>query len=247
LGLFLQIVVFLIVAAALGFAVGWLMRGARLQEEHDSSIRGWGARLSSVESERDQLREQLAAAGEGKAASERAQCEAEQRAATGEPELRARATRLERELEEARERGAGQQAEIERLEGKVAELQTGAAAPARAPAAGDAAPAAANHDLAEPAGLPEETPPLALPGAQGQPDDLKRISGIGPGIERTLHELGIYHFHQIAAFTPANIAWINRRLRFKGRIEREDWIGQARTLAEDGAAAPGERQQAGHS
>ena len=245
MGLFLQIVVFLIIAAALGFAVGWLMRGARLQEEHDSSVRGWGARLSSVESERDQLREQLAAAGEGKAASERAQREAEQRAASGEPELRARATRLERELEEARERGAGQQAEIERLEAKVAELQTGAAA--SVPIAGDAAPAAADHDLAEPAGLPEETPPLALPGAQGQADDLKRISGIGPGIERTLHELGVYHFHQIAAFTPANVAWVNRRLRFKGRIEREDWIGQARALAEDGAAAPGERQQAGHS
>ena len=245
MGLFLQIVVFLIVAAALGFAVGWLMRGARLQEEHDSSVRGWGARLSSVESERDQLREQLAAAGEGKAASERAQREAEQRAATGEPELRARATRLERELEEARERGAGQQAEIERLEAQGRRAADGRCRAGAGRGRRDAA--AADHDLAEPAGLPEETPPLALPGAQGQPDDLKRISGIGPGIERTLHDLGIYHFHQIAAFTPANIAWINRRLRFKGRIEREDWIGQARALAEDGAAAPGERQQAGHS
>ena len=47
----------------------------------------------------------------------------------------------------------------------------------------------------------------------------------------TLHGLGIFHFRQIAAFTPDNVAWINRHLRFKGRIEREHWIEQARALA----------------
>ncbi|MGH6918742.1 MAG: NADH-quinone oxidoreductase subunit E, partial [Geminicoccaceae bacterium] len=65
----------------------------------------------------------------------------------------------------------------------------------------------------------------------GEPDDLKTISGIGPAIEKILHELGIYHFRQIADFTPDNVAWVNEHLRFKGRIEREDWIGQARKLA----------------
>ncbi len=161
--LVLQIVVFLIVAAALGFAVGWVMRGARLQEEHDSSIQQWRARLNSVEGERDQLRGQLALAGEGKAASERAQREAEQRAATGDPELKARATRLERELEEAQSSRATQRAEIERLQARIAELQAGAAAP---PAA--AVPTAPESVAPPAAGAPEETPPLALPGAAGR-------------------------------------------------------------------------------
>ena len=72
-------------------------------------------------------------------------------------------------------------------------------------------------------------PPLSAP--DGEPDDLQRISGIGPGIEKTLHALGIYHFRQIAELTPDNVAWIDQRLRFRGRIEREDWIGQAKRLA----------------
>ena len=71
------------------------------------------------------------------------------------------------------------------------------------------------------------TPPRPLPGPEGEPDDLKLISGIGPGIEKTLHGLGIYHFRQIAELTPDNVAWIDQRLRFRGRIQREDWIGQA--------------------
>jgi formylglycine-generating enzyme required for sulfatase activity len=75
------------------------------------------------------------------------------------------------------------------------------------------------------------TPPPALPTPEGEPDDLKRISGIGPGIEKTLHALGIFHFRQIAELTPGNIARIDQRLRFPGCIAREDWIGQARRLA----------------
>jgi NADH-quinone oxidoreductase subunit E len=98
-----------------------------------------------------------------------------------------------------------------------------ATAPAQArPPAGPAAP---------PATALAGAPPQGLAAPEGEPDDLQQISGIGPGIEKILHELGIYHFRQIAEFTPDNVAWVNQRLRFKGRIEREDWIGQARRLA----------------
>lgn len=78
-------------------------------------------------------------------------------------------------------------------------------------------------------------------------DDLKRISGIGPTIERTLNDLGIYRFAQIAAFTPENIVWVDRHLRFKGRIEREEWVGQARTLIaeREGLGAGAERPRQG--
>lgn len=220
MGLFLQIVVFLIIAAALGFAVGWLLRGTRLEEE-SAGTEPLRARLDSAEQESSRLHGELAAAGEARAAAERAQREAAQSAAAGDPELTARVTRLERELEEAHAKESEQRSEIERLEMVIAELETGAA---EAPAAVDL-PADADAG---------DGPPEGLPGPDGEPDDLKRISGIGPGIEKTLHELGVFHFRQIAAFTPANVAWVNRRLRFKGRIEREDWIGQARTLASGG-------------
>jgi NADH-quinone oxidoreductase subunit E len=96
-------------------------------------------------------------------------------------------------------------------------------------------PAAAPPPATEPAAAPPDdragTPPQGLSAPEGEPDDLKKISGIGPGIEKTLNGLGIYHFRQIAAFTPDNVAWVNQHLRFKGRIEREDWIEQARKLA----------------
>lgn len=62
-------------------------------------------------------------------------------------------------------------------------------------------------------------------------DDLQRIVGIGPKNEGLLHGLGIYYFHQIAAWDADNIVWVNSYLRFKGRIEREDWVGQAKVFA----------------
>ena len=78
--------------------------------------------------------------------------------------------------------------------------------------------------------------PTGLEAPRGAPDNLKLISGIGPKLEQTLHGLGIYHFDQIAAFTPENVAWVDEHLNFKGRIEREDWINQAKNLAAGAAA-----------
>ena len=70
-----------------------------------------------------------------------------------------------------------------------------------------------------------------------QKDDLKLVSGIGPKIESTLNELGIFHFSQIAAWTGDNVAWVDGYLSFKGRIQRENWISQAKELAEAGSGA----------
>jgi predicted flap endonuclease-1-like 5' DNA nuclease len=65
----------------------------------------------------------------------------------------------------------------------------------------------------------------------GAPDDLKRIRGIGPQNEGRLHALGIWHFGQIAAWSAENAKWIGSYLAFRGRIERERWIDQAKELA----------------
>ena len=74
-------------------------------------------------------------------------------------------------------------------------------------------------------------PPFGLEEPQGEPDDLTEIVGVGKVFEDTLHSLGIYHFRQIAAFGPVEIARINAELKeFKGRIEHDDWIGQAKEL-----------------
>lgn len=62
-------------------------------------------------------------------------------------------------------------------------------------------------------------------------DDLKRIKGVGPAIEKTLNELGIFRLSQIAAMSEYDIDRVASRLKgFRSRIYREDWIGQARDL-----------------
>ncbi len=68
----------------------------------------------------------------------------------------------------------------------------------------------------------------------GGADDLQKITGVGPKLEETLNSLGIWHFDQVAALTKDDIAWVDERLRFKGRIERDDWVGQAKKLASGG-------------
>lgn len=67
-------------------------------------------------------------------------------------------------------------------------------------------------------------------------DDLKRINGIGAVLEQKLNSLGIFHFHQIASWGSAEIAWIDDYLSFKGRVLREKWIPQAKVLSEKGDA-----------
>ncbi len=81
-----------------------------------------------------------------------------------------------------------------------------------------------------------EQPDLLAKPRKGEADDLKTISGIGPKIEALLNGLGVFHFDQIAAWTPENTAWVDAQLKFKGRIEREDWIAQARKLSEEKGA-----------
>lgn len=64
-----------------------------------------------------------------------------------------------------------------------------------------------------------------------KPDDLKLISGVGPKLEGVLNELGVYKFEQIAKWKKAEREWVDDYLKFKGRIERDDWVKQAKSLA----------------
>ena len=89
-----------------------------------------------------------------------------------------------------------------------------------------------------PAPVVEELPAMRPAGLtsprNGVPDDLQRIRGIGKKNEELLNTLGIFHFGQIAAWTPAELRWVGLQIKFPERIERDDWIGQATVLASGG-------------
>jgi predicted flap endonuclease-1-like 5' DNA nuclease len=92
-----------------------------------------------------------------------------------------------------------------------------------------AAPKPAPAPVAAPA---PDGKPVGLAGPRGgKADDLKRIRGIGKQNEGRLHGLGIWHFDQIAAWNKKQIEWVGDYLAFPGRIEREEWVAQAKVLA----------------
>ena len=106
-------------------------------------------------------------------------------------------------------------------------------------AAPKAAKKAAPKKEAAPAAAPKAEAPkkeaapkkAAAPKASGEADKLTTINGIGPVIEKKLIALGITTFQQIADLDDAKKADIEEQLSFKGRIDREDWINQAKELA----------------
>jgi small subunit ribosomal protein S2 len=71
---------------------------------------------------------------------------------------------------------------------------------------------------------------------RGEADDLKRITGISPKLEQRLNDLGVYHFWQVADLDPGAMAALDKALGTKGRIQRDDWVAQARKLADAAAA-----------
>lgn len=64
-----------------------------------------------------------------------------------------------------------------------------------------------------------------------KPDDLKLITGVGPKLEQVLNSLGIWTYRRVADLSSAEIDWIEDYLSFKGRITRDDWLGQAAKFA----------------
>jgi len=87
--------------------------------------------------------------------------------------------------------------------------------------------AAAPKPKAKKAAPKAEAAPAAAPGG----DDLKKLSGVGPALEKKLHANGVTTFAQIAAWGADEIAEFDEKLSFKGRIERENWVAQAAELA----------------
>jgi len=101
-------------------------------------------------------------------------------------------------------------------------------------------PVKQTQSFVEPVSTPQPVPEVKksikkvsfLSEAPADIDDLKRIKGVGAVLEKTLNELGIYQFKQIAAFTRDEVEWVDDSLSFPGRIDREEWIDQAKKLSE---------------
>jgi NADH-quinone oxidoreductase subunit E len=130
---------------------------------------------------------------------------------------------------------------VKRIDGTEVPLSTPWLGMPSAKPAAKPAPAA---KLAEVPAAPKEggRKPKALKAARkGKADDLKLILGIGPKLEALCHQLGFFHFDQIADWTADEIAWVDENLEgFKGRVTRDRWVVQAKVLAAGGTVAEAE-------
>ncbi len=98
------------------------------------------------------------------------------------------------------------------------------------PVVEEATPVAAEPVVEEAPAADDAAAPL-FDAPEGDADDLKLISGVGPVLETKLHGLGIKKFAQVAAFTADDVSRVDDALSFKGRIDRDNWIEQAKELA----------------
>ena len=113
---------------------------------------------------------------------------------------------------------------------RIEEILTGGKKPsAKKPAAKTRKPKA---EPAAEAAQPAEAPAFTRP--DGEPDDLKKLPGVGPATEKKLNALGIATYAQIAAFTAAEIETVDAALKLKGKIEQDDWPALAKELAGEG-------------
>jgi len=93
--------------------------------------------------------------------------------------------------------------------------------------------AAKKAPAAKPVAADDAVRPVAIE-EPADKDNLRMLSGVGPKIEGILHSIGVYKFEQIAGWTESERAWVDGFLKFKGRIDRENWVGQADALARGG-------------
>lgn len=113
---------------------------------------------------------------------------------------------------------------------RAAPLAEGIAAPQAAPA--EEVPAEAS---AEATATPVAETEMAQ--APVEPDDLQRLKGVGPKLAEALAAAGITRFDQIAAWTEADLAWVDENVKgARGRASRDGWIAQAREMSADNAA-----------
>lgn len=202
-----EILIFLGVAALLGLLIGYLLWG-------------WGRR-SAIESARSEGAASARTSVDGSAAlrDQLKACEQERDRLERELDL------LRSHLDEEEDTGTADE------NGKTA---TSVVAPEIEVASEVKPDPEPEPDPPEP--LPVAAPAAAAPATllterPDEVDDLKRIKGVGPKMEGILNDKGVYLFRQLANFSTQDVAWVNEAISaFPGRIQRDDWVGQAQKL-----------------
>lgn len=235
-----EMLVLIILAALLGLLVGWIVWGRR---------NGAAASAERARADLELCRDDIKTCQADLKAA-RADLDACRKDAAAKDK---RISELERDVEKAE--ALAEAAEVAAMEAaaesvavaEAVEADHGAhpvhpqAQPAPAPAPAPASePEDRDYDgdgVIE--GEGEGVKPASLAEARGgTPDDLKQIKGIGPKLEQLCHELGFFHFDQVAAWTADEVAWVDANLKgFKGRVSRDNWVDQARVLAAGGTTA----------
>lgn len=228
----IQTIFLLLIAFALGALVGYLLKryfGCPAETQNDFSAGGTAAASSSTSTS-------TLAASQPSVSSETSSADAP---ASG---LMA-STDASSSSDEGAEEAASEEAETKSTAKAAAPKKAAtakktttakkAAAPTKKAAASK--PAAKKPAATKPAAKkPAAKKPAAA--AASAPDDLKLIKGVGKLNETRLNEEGITTFAQVAAWKKADIAAFDEKLNFKGRIEREEWVPQAKALAKEAAA-----------
>jgi predicted flap endonuclease-1-like 5' DNA nuclease len=234
-----QIFVALLVAGLLGLLLGWYLTRIGAASARSALL----ARLKNVEDDARALRGEVDVAVNARGGAEAEQ----QRLADELAALQAANKETAIDANEL----ADLQARLKRADDDANSLRSELDAALQACGSAEAEQRRLADELAALQGLPDEqladvaasepTPRIlaavaqaaasfAQDTAEAEPDDLQQIKGIGPKIADQLNELGVLRLQQIAEWTPENVAWVNEHLKFKGRIEREEWIPQAQAL-----------------
>jgi predicted flap endonuclease-1-like 5' DNA nuclease len=188
---FVEILIFLLVAVGVGFLFGWFARGCLEPEPQTHNI-------SEIEV-KPELKE-VKPIEEVKTTSE-----VEAQESVKEAEVNA--TSVEATKEEKQEE------QVKEPENKVSEV--------------------IETKVEEETSKEDASPVLLTEARKEGKDKLSTIRGIGPVIEKTLNDLGVYHFDQIASWSEEEQLWIGTQIAFPKRVMREEWVKQAQELVQN--------------
>ena len=212
----------ILISVVMGALIGWWLRHRRWQQEvtqvRRQHLRDSVGGLTAVD------RQQLAGVDDGEPDPLTDDAAAELPA----PEIELRRLRSEC-LSLQHERDAALK-QVELLQARLGEQESGTFK------AATATPVVSTEGATAGASTPATAAPALTPlfdAPDGEHDDLKKITGIGPKMERLLNQLGITTFRQLANFTTDDVQRVSQAMSvFPGRIERDDWIGGARAQLE---------------
>lgn len=233
----LEVAAMIITGLAVGFAASWLLS--------ESTFRTLRSHLGGLQREKTVLHEQLRLLERENQSARRHVAEWQQEGSllsqvkkVTEPllaEARRQVEALEEELRQYQHRYDNLKDETDSMRRTADQLRAELAAEREREASLmvqlEERPPEKPAEMPEKAEKPEKPRSRFTPATWQTRDDLTLISGIGPGIQKKLNQLGIYTFQQIAEFTPEDIENVTGVLKvFKGRIGRDNWIGQAAAL-----------------